>query len=56
LKLAERACEITGWDNRELAQGLADLYLEAGRVMEGVGLKRLLKEGGKPRLESDARP
>lgn len=49
LKLAERACEITGWENPELAYGLADLYIDAGRVMEGVGLKRLLKEGGKPR-------
>ncbi|MDD4102474.1 MAG: tetratricopeptide repeat protein, partial [Kiritimatiellae bacterium] len=48
LKLAERACEITGWENSEFAYGLADMYIDAGRVMEGVGLKRLLKEGGKP--------
>ncbi|MDD4025987.1 MAG: hypothetical protein PHN85_08715, partial [Kiritimatiellae bacterium] len=48
LKLAERACEITAWENTEMAYGLADLYIDAGRVMEGVGLKRLLKEGGKP--------
>ena len=48
LKLAERACELTGWNNSEYAFGLADLYMDAGRVMEGMGLKRCLKEGGKP--------
>ncbi len=51
LKLAERACESTEWENREFSYGLADLYIEAGRLMEGVGLKRLLKEGGKPRSQ-----
>ncbi len=48
LKLAERACERTGWSNNEYAFGLADMYMDAGRVMEGMGLKRCLKEGGKP--------
>ena len=48
VRLAERACELTGWQNREYAFGLADLYLEAGRVLEGLGLKRRLKEGTLP--------
>ena len=45
LKLAERACELTKWENREYAFGLADLYMDAGKVLEGMGLKRRLKEG-----------
>ncbi len=45
LKLAERACVLTAWDNSEYAYGLADLYMDAGRVLEGMGLKRRLKEG-----------
>lgn len=45
LRLAERACVLTKWQNREYAYGLADLYLDAGRVIEGMGLKRRLKEG-----------
>ena len=48
VKLAERACELTRWENHEYAFGLADLYIDAGRVLEGVGLKRKLKEGEKP--------
>jgi Flp pilus assembly protein TadD len=45
IKLAERACLLTKWKNREYAYGLADIYLEAGRIPEGMGLKRRLKEG-----------
>jgi len=45
VKLAERACVLTKWKNREYAYGLADIYLEAGRIPEGMGLKRRLKEG-----------
>jgi len=52
LKLAERACELTKWDNKEYAFGLADLYMDAGKVLEGMGLKRRLKEGGKPAVPS----
>jgi tetratricopeptide (TPR) repeat protein/spermidine synthase len=48
VKLAERACELTQWENQEYAFGLADLYMDAGRVLEGMGLKRRLKEGVKP--------
>jgi tetratricopeptide (TPR) repeat protein len=45
VKMAERACVLTKWKNREYAFGLADIYLEAGRIPEGIGLKRRLKEG-----------
>jgi Flp pilus assembly protein TadD len=48
VKLAERACVLTQWESREYAFGLADLYMESGRVLEGMGLKRQLKEGVKP--------
>lgn len=48
LKWAERACVLTKWKNQEYAFGLADLYMEAGRVLEGMGLKRRLKEGDRP--------
>jgi len=44
LKMAERACALTQWKNREYAYGLADLYMDAGKVLEGMGLKRRLKE------------
>jgi tetratricopeptide (TPR) repeat protein len=50
--LAERACQLTGWKNSEYAFGLADLYMDAGRVLEGLGLKRRLKEGVKPAAPS----
>jgi len=46
VKLAERACELTQWQNNRLAYALADIYIEAGQVLEGVGLKRRLKEQG----------
>ena len=49
VKLAERACVLTLWENREYAYGLADLYMDAGRVLEGMGLKRRLKESAKPK-------
>jgi tetratricopeptide (TPR) repeat protein len=46
VRLAERACVVTQWKNREYIYGLADIYIEAGKVLEGMGLKRRLKEGG----------
>jgi len=48
LKWAERACVLTKWKNPEYAYGLADLYMDAGKVLEGMGLKRRLKEGSHP--------
>ena len=44
LLYAERACALTKWRNSEYAYGLADLYIEAGKTLEGLGLKRRLKE------------
>lgn len=45
LPMAERACVLTHWQNTTYAYGLADLYMDAGRVLEGMGLKKRLKEG-----------
>ena len=56
LTLAEQACRETGWQNREFAYGLANLYMDAGRVMEGMGLKRRLKEGGLPERAANPAP
>ncbi|MDA3924776.1 MAG: tetratricopeptide repeat protein [Kiritimatiellae bacterium] len=50
LKMAEKACRLTKWENLEIGLGLADLYMDAGRVMEGMGLRRTLKAGQKPQL------
>jgi tetratricopeptide (TPR) repeat protein len=44
VKLAEEVCVKTKWKNPEYAFGLADLYMDAGRVLEGMGLKRRLKD------------
>ncbi len=46
IKLARRACDLTQWKNPDIIVALADTYIEAGRVMEGMGLKRRLKEEG----------
>lgn len=43
LLYAEKACAMTKWQNSEFAYGLADLYIEAGKTLEGLGLKRRLK-------------
>ncbi len=50
IKLAEQLCADTKWQKSEYAFGLADLYIDAGRVLEGMGLKRKLKAeyGEKP--------
>ncbi|MDD2597787.1 MAG: hypothetical protein PHO37_00985 [Kiritimatiellae bacterium] len=50
IELAERACRLAQWSDLELGLGLADLYMDAGRVMEGMGLRRTLKAGSKPQL------
>ncbi len=44
IKYAEYACKLTHWKNPEYVYGLADLYIEGGRVLEGLGLKRTLKK------------
>lgn len=43
VRLAERACVLTRWSDYEMALGLADLYIEDGRVLDGVVLKRRLR-------------
>lgn len=45
IKMAEEVCQATQWQVEEYAYGLADIYMEAGRVLEGMGLKRRLKGG-----------
>jgi tetratricopeptide (TPR) repeat protein len=55
VELATRACEVTRWEMREAITGLADIYIEAGRVLEGMGLKRRLKEGGVLRVNGERR-
>ncbi|MBP5321760.1 MAG: tetratricopeptide repeat protein [Kiritimatiellae bacterium] len=49
IQLAEKACTLTDWRVPEYAFGLADLYMDAGRIMDGMGLKRKLKEMGAKR-------
>ena len=44
VKLAEEAATQTKWRNRTIVQGLADVYIEAGRVLMGMGLKKKMKE------------
>lgn len=44
VKLAEEAVNVTGWRTRAYVQGLADVYIECGRVRDGVALKRKMKD------------
>ena len=44
VKLAEEAATMTKWRNRSIVQGLADVYIESGRVLMGMGLKKRIKE------------
>ncbi|MCL1921147.1 MAG: tetratricopeptide repeat protein [Kiritimatiellaeota bacterium] len=44
VRLAERAYELSGRKNDEIAYGLADIYIDAGRSLEGMGLKYRLQE------------
>ena len=44
VRFAEKACVLTKWKNREYAYGLAEVYMDAGRTLEGMGLKRRLKQ------------
>lgn len=43
VKLAEEAAELTLWKDRAYVQGLADIYIEAGRPLLGVGLKKKMR-------------
>ncbi len=44
VRLAEDAAVQTGWKDRAYVLGLADVYIECGRVMDGVHLKRKMKD------------
>ena len=43
VRLAEDAAAQTGWKDRAYVLGLADVYIECGRVKDGVRLKRKMK-------------
>ncbi len=43
VQLAEKAVELTGWKDRSMVLGLADVYINAGRVMMGMGLKKKMR-------------
>ena len=43
IRLAEDAAVLTGWKDRAYVLGLADVYIECGRVKDGVRLKRKMK-------------
>ena len=42
--LAEEAVRLTGWKDRAYVQALADVYIEVGRVVLGMGLKKKMRE------------
>lgn len=43
VQLAEEAATITKWRDRAYVQGLADVYIESGQSLMGVGLKKKMK-------------
>ena len=43
IRLAEDAAAKTGWKDRAYVFGLAEVYIECGRVKDGVTLKRKMK-------------
>lgn len=44
IELAEEAVRMTSWKDRSYVQALADVYIESGRTLLGMGLKRKMKE------------
>ena len=42
--LAEEAVRITGWKDRSYVQALADVYIDSGRTLMGLGLKKKMRE------------
>ena len=42
--LAEEAVRITGWKDRAYLQALADVYIDSGRTLMGLGLKKKMRE------------
>ena len=43
IALAEEAVSMTGWKDRAYVQGLADVYIAAGRTVMGLGLKKKMR-------------
>ena len=43
IALAEEAAVQTGWKDRACVQGLADVYIAAGRTVMGMGLKKKMR-------------
>ena len=43
IALAEEAAVLTGWKDRAYVQGLADVYIAAGRTVMGLGLKKKIR-------------
>ena len=44
ISLAEEAVRLTGWKDRAYVQALADVYIDSGRSLLGLGLKKKMKE------------
>lgn len=44
ISLAESAVQLTGWKDRAYVQSLADVYIETGRAVLGMGLKKRMRE------------
>ena len=44
IELAEEAVRLTAWKDRAYVQALADVYIESGRTLMGMGLKKKIKE------------
>jgi len=51
--LAEEAVRLTKWRDRAYVIGLADVYLQSGRVLMGMGLKKRVREMTFDRDSSD---
>ena len=44
IRLAEEAVQITSWKDSGYVLGLADVYIESGRLLMGMGLKKKMRE------------
>lgn len=44
IRLAEEAVRLTNWKDSGYVLGLADVYIESGRLLMGMGLKKKMRE------------
>ncbi len=44
IELAEEAVRLTNWKDRAYVQALADVYIDSGRALLGLGLKKKMRE------------